>query len=180
MTLPRWLSSLACAGMGRATARAFARGGAAVGCVRDTGGSEADGAARSRRDCCGLSPSVPRYPTPVRVLRRQTCDSGLPRFASLRVAPRPEPCARHDGAAAGAEHPSVQRGEKSITAEVPTVPPIFQPEVAAEAIRARSPPPAAGMVRRRLHRRRDLGEQALAGQQYDLRRADARRQHGKW
>ncbi len=85
--------------------------------VRHARRAEADAAARPRRDRAGrFGARVPRHSASGRVLRREARDPGLHRIAALRAAPRSQPRARHDGAAAGDEYSAVRLGEEPAAA----------------------------------------------------------------
>ena len=82
-----------------------------------------------------LGAGLPRHPAAGGLLRGQARHPGLHRVAALRAAPRRQQRAGDDGAAAGAEHAAVRLGQDAGCRDKPQpVPPIYQPEVAAEAI----------------------------------------------
>src|SRR6185295_15683535 len=66
--------------------------------------------------------------------RCQTRHPRLPRSAALRVAPRQEQCARHDGSAAGREYAAVLLVLSRLPKHARPVPPIYRPEFGARGI----------------------------------------------
>jgi hypothetical protein len=67
-------------------------------------------------------------------LRGQARHPGLHRVAAGRTDPRRLESAADDGAAAGAEHAAIRLVKSRLPKRAQPVPPIYQPEVAAEAI----------------------------------------------
>ena len=82
-----------------------------------------------------LRARLPRHPAAGALLRRQARDRGLHRIAARRAHARRSARADHHGPPAGAEHAAVRASCRTKLPRHPQpVPPIYQPEVAAEAI----------------------------------------------
>src|SRR2546423_1141101 len=90
----------ASAGLGRATARVFAREGAHIGLL-----------ARRRDRLSRFRAGLSRHPAAIGLLRREARHSGFCGFAALRTAVRQSPSAHDDGATASDEHAAVLLGQ---------------------------------------------------------------------
>ena len=98
--------------------------------------AQPDAAARPRHDRPGrLGAGLPRDPAPGAVLRREARDEGVLRVGADGAHARGLERPRDDGAAAGPEHAPVRPLPLEDAEEAACrSPPIYQPEVAAEAI----------------------------------------------
>jgi hypothetical protein len=81
-----------------------------------------------------IGAGLPGHPAPGGLLRRQARAAGVPRLAPRRAPARGQQGPCHDGSSSRAEHAPVFLGTDEAIQGASARPPIFQPEVAAEAV----------------------------------------------